>query len=220
MGGGSDPLRQIQLGPAKLLDRLDVPRFLLERQVSLQDDHIPGPADDHGTDHHIRGALIGAVKVPHPPQVSGRKPGGVRVCALQIFRSGHSRTFLRPAADHAAYLSVQRHLGQDRRHQRVQLRKQGGIVGRFSDVHGSPPFRRMAPDFEAKQRETREALPYFSLLCYCEFDCLNSSSNAARIPLAKARCPASEKCTPSKVSPISQAPASAKAIPRRRTTPS
>ncbi len=106
MGGRFDLLRQLQFGPAKLLDRLDVPRFLLERQVCLQDDHILGPTDGHGFRQHIGFAFIDAVKLPHPPKVPGREPRGVRVCTLQIFCSGHSRAFLRPAADQSANLTV------------------------------------------------------------------------------------------------------------------
>lgn len=48
MGGRFDLLRQVQFGPAKLLDRFDVPCLFLERQVCLQDDHILGPTNGHG----------------------------------------------------------------------------------------------------------------------------------------------------------------------------
>lgn len=106
VGGGNDPFRQLQLGPAKLLYRPDVPRFLLEGQLRLQNDHVLGPADGHGLRHHFRGLLIGTVEIPHPPQISRREPRNVGMGGVQILSGGHCRAFLRPAADQTANLSI------------------------------------------------------------------------------------------------------------------
>lgn len=38
------------------------------------------------------GILIGAVEIPHPLQPLVRETSGIRVCNLQMFCSGHSRT--------------------------------------------------------------------------------------------------------------------------------
>ena len=140
MGGGRDLLRQFQFGPPKLPDSTDVPPFFLECQFRFQNDDVLCPADGHGLRHHLWVALIGAVEVPHPPQAPGREPGGVRVYAMQIFRSGHSRTLLRPAADQSSNAAVQLHLRQVCRHQFVQRREQGAVIGRFPDVHGFLSF--------------------------------------------------------------------------------
>ena len=140
MSGGRDLLRQFQFRPPKLPHSADIPPFLLERQFRFQNDDVLCPADGHSRCHHLWVTFIGAVEVPHPPQVPGREPSGVRVRALQIFRSGHSRALLRPVADQTADAAVQFHLWQVCRHKFVQLRKQGTVVGWFPDVHGISSF--------------------------------------------------------------------------------
>ena len=133
-------LLELQLRPAELPSRFDVPCPLLGGQLRLQDDHILSPADGHGLTQHFRCALIGAVELPHPAQVPGGEAGGVRVRSVQIFSSGDSGAFLRPAADQPANLTVQFHLGQVCRHQRIQRREHGAVVNRFSDVHSGFSF--------------------------------------------------------------------------------
>ena len=140
MSGGCDLLCQFQFRPSELPDGLDVPYFFLERQFRLHDDHILRPADGHSIGHDLWGAFVGTVKVPHPAQASGRESSNVRVYAVQIFRRGYSRAFLRPAADHTANLAVQFHWRQVRRHQLVQRREHNTVVGRFSDIHGILSF--------------------------------------------------------------------------------
>ena len=93
---------QLQLRPAELPSRFDVPCPLLGSQLRLQNDHVLCPADGHGLTQHFRCALIGAVELPHPAQVPGGEARGVRVCAAQILRSGDSGAFLWPAADQPA----------------------------------------------------------------------------------------------------------------------
>ena len=135
MGGGRDLLRQRYFAPSKPAHRPDVPQLVLERQIRLQDDHVLRPANRHGFGQHLRAVRVGAVKIPHPAQVPGREAGNVRVGAVQIFRSRHRRALFRPAADQAANLAVQLHLGQLFRHQRVQCREQGAVIGGLPDVH-------------------------------------------------------------------------------------
>ena len=135
MGGRRDLLRQHYFAPSKPVHRPDVPQLVLERQLRFQDDHVLRPADGHGFGQHLRSRGIDTVKVPHPPQVPGREAGNVRVGAVQIFRSRYRRALLRPTADQAANLAVQLHLGQLRRHQRVQCREQGAVIGGLPDVH-------------------------------------------------------------------------------------
>lgn len=129
VGGGGNPLRQLQLGPAELSDRPDVPCVLLESQFCLQNDHVLGPADGHGLRHHFWGIFVGVVEIPHPAQVPGGEARSVRVCAVQVLRSGHSRALLLSAVDQTANLTVQLHLRQIRLHQRVQRGVQGAVIG-------------------------------------------------------------------------------------------
>lgn len=127
---------QFQLGPLKLTNSPDVPCSFLERQLCLQDDHILCPADGHGLCHYFLGIFIGEVKLPHPPQVPRGEAGDIRIGNAQIFSGSHRRAFLRPAADQTADLTVQLHLRQIRRHQRVQRGVQGAVISRFFDIHG------------------------------------------------------------------------------------
>ena len=135
-------LLELQLRPAELPSRFDVPCLFLGSQLRLQNDHVLCPADGHGLSQHLRCALIGAVELPHPAQVPGGEAGGVRVSSAQILRSSDSGAFLRPAADQPANLTVQFHLWQVCRHQGVQRREHGAVVDRLSDVHSASPFRR------------------------------------------------------------------------------
>ena len=170
MGGGRDLLRQLQFGPSKLPDSTDVPGFLLERQFRFQNNDVLRPADGHGLRHHLRVALIGAVEVPHPPQAPGREPSGVRVCAVQILRSGHSCALFRPAADQTANAAVQLHLRQGCRYQFDQRRKQSAVIGWLSNVHGISPFLSCAPLFcDRAKRNTgysSHASLCFAYFCY------------------------------------------------------
>ena len=106
MGSGHDFFCQRRLAPSELACCLDVPRFLLDRQLRFQDNHVLGPADGHGFGQHLRGLGIGPVKIPHPPQVPGGEAGNVRVGAVQVLCRRHRRTFLRPAADQSANLAI------------------------------------------------------------------------------------------------------------------
>ena len=135
MSGGRDLPRQRYFAPPEPAHRLDVPQLVLERQLRFQDDHVLRPADRHGLVQHLRGRGVDTVKVPHPPQISGREAGTVGIGVVQEFRSRHRRALLRPTAYQAANLAVQLHLGQLRRHQRIQRREQGAVVGGFPDVH-------------------------------------------------------------------------------------
>ena len=135
MSGGRDLLRQSYFAPPEPAYCPDVPQLVLERQLRLQDNHVLRPADGHGFGQHLRAVRIGAVKVPHPPQVPGREAGTVGIGAVQIFRGRHRRALLRPAADQESNLAVQLHLGQLRRHQRIQRRKQGAVVDGLPDIH-------------------------------------------------------------------------------------
>ena len=140
MSGGHDLLCQFQLGPPELLDGLDVPRFLLERQIRLHDDYVLRPADGHSLGHDLRGAFVSAVEVPYPAQASGGEPSGIRVNTLEILCSSYSRALFWPVADHTANAAVQLHLRQVCRYQLVQRREQGTVIGRFPDVHGISSF--------------------------------------------------------------------------------
>ena len=135
-----DSLLEFQLRPAKLSSGPDIPRPLLDGQFRLQDDHILCPADGHGLSQHLWCALIGAVKLPHPAQISGGEAGCVRIRGAQIFRSGNSGAFLWPVADQPANPAIQFHLWQVCRHQGVQHREHGAVVNRFSDVHSGFSF--------------------------------------------------------------------------------
>ena len=133
-------LLEFQLRPAELPSRFDVPCLFLESQLRLQNDYVLRPADGHGLGHHLWCALIGAVELTHPAQVSGGEAGGVRIRGAQIFRSGDSGTFLWSATDQPANLTVQFHLRQVYRHQGVQRREHGAVVNRLSDIHSDFSF--------------------------------------------------------------------------------
>ena len=87
-------LLEFQLRPAELPCRFNVPCPFLESQFRLQNDYILRPADGHGLSQHLWCALIGAVKLPHPAQVSGGEARCFRIRGAQIFRSGDSGTLL------------------------------------------------------------------------------------------------------------------------------
>lgn len=163
MGGGRDFLCQRQLSPPEPAYRPDVPRFLLERQLRFQDDHILRPADGHGLSQHVRGFGISAVKIPHSPQVPGGETRDIRIGAVQVLRSRHRRAFLRPAADQAANFTIQLHLGQICRHQRVQRREQGAVVCGFPDVHGFLLSGSVRLIFETGREKRGNLLLRFSL---------------------------------------------------------
>jgi len=85
---------QFQLRPAELPSRFDIPCPLLGGQLRLQNDYVLRPADGHGLSQHLWCALIGAVKLPHPAQISGGEAGCVRVRTAQILRRSDSGTLL------------------------------------------------------------------------------------------------------------------------------
>ena len=117
------PLRnfaqEFGLGPTKAADGGNEPGAFIGRFTVLQNDDILRPADGHGLGKHFRSVFIGAVKLPHPPEVPGGEAGGVRIRGAQIFRSGNGGAFLWPVADQPANPAVQFHLRQIRRHQSV-----------------------------------------------------------------------------------------------------
>ncbi len=137
---GLDHPLKLQLRPSKLPRRLNVPGPLLKRQLCLQNDHVLCPANRHGPGQHFWGAFVCAIKLPHPTQVSGREAGGVRIRTVQILRRCDSRALFRPATDQFTNLSVQLHLRQSFRHQRVQRSEHGAVVYRLSDVHPDISF--------------------------------------------------------------------------------
>jgi hypothetical protein len=62
--------RQLQLGPAKPCRGFQVPATLVQRQFSLQDDHVLRPADIHRQLQQFRGVFIHPIEVTHPAQVA------------------------------------------------------------------------------------------------------------------------------------------------------
>ena len=163
MGGGCDAVCQLQFRPSKLTRRPDVPCPLLERQLRFQDDHILRPADGHGLGQHFRRFGICAVKIPHPPQVPGGEARGIRVGAVQVLRSRHRRALLRPAADQSANFTVQLHLGQICRPQRVQRCEQDAVIGGLPDVHRLFLSGAVRLIFETGREKHGNLLPRFSL---------------------------------------------------------
>jgi hypothetical protein len=61
---------QLQLDPAKPCRGFQIPTALVQRQVSLQDDHVLGPADIHRQLQQFRGVFIHPIEVTHPAQVA------------------------------------------------------------------------------------------------------------------------------------------------------
>ena len=164
MSAGCNLLGQLQLGPAEPLNGPNIPGFFLGCQFRFQNDHVLCPADGHGLDHDLWGAFIGAVELPHPPQIPGREPSGIRICVLQILRRCHSRALFRSVADQTAYFTVQLHLRQIRRHQLIQRCEQGVVVDWLSDVHGILSFlARCAKFLNQHSEKCGRMFPHFSL---------------------------------------------------------
>ncbi len=132
--------QQFPLGPAKPTNGLKIPQIFLSRKSGLQYNHILCPTDLHRRCHRIRFVLVSKIKRPHPAQVPGREPGGIRICALQILRGMDGNTFLRPAADQPANLAVQFQLRQSLRQQYFQFCEQGAIINGLPDIHGFSSF--------------------------------------------------------------------------------
>ena len=185
MGGGRDLLRQRYFAPPEPAYRPDVPQLVLERQLRLQDDHVLRPADGHGFGQHLRVVRVGAVKIPHSAQVSGREAGNVGIGAVQVFRSRHRRAFLRPAADQAANLAVQLHLGQLCSHQRVQRREQGAVISGLPDVHGLLLSGAARLIFETGREKRGNTFPRFSLPAYSVSCTISSYSRMCFLSIAR-----------------------------------
>ncbi len=132
---GVELFQQFRFRPSKLLHRLDVPHSLFQTLTALQNGRILRPADGHGLGQHLRGILIGPAKIPHPAQVSGRETRSISVSFAEIFSGSDSGAFLRPGADELADFTVQFHLRQHRRHQRVQCGVHGAVVYGLPNVH-------------------------------------------------------------------------------------
>ena len=125
-----------------MADSGDIPGAFLSGCAVFQNDDILRPSNGHGLGQHFWCVFIGAVKLPHPTEISGGEAGGVRVRGAQIFRSGNGGAFLWPVADQLANPAVQFHLRQIRRHQGVQRREHGSVVNWFSDVQSFSSFHR------------------------------------------------------------------------------
>ena len=206
MSGGRDLLRQLQFGPPKLLDSPDVPRLLLDCQFSFQNDDVLCPADGHGLRHHPGVTFICTIEIPHPPQAPGREPSGIRVCALQIFRSGHSRALFRPFVDQTANTAVQLHLRQVCCHQLVQRREQGAVIGWLSDVHGISPFWHWVPLFCDRARRNTGYSSHASL-CFACFYPSSAMSAVQSVPTAGCALDRSRGCRGSDRTASSRTPA-------------
>lgn len=136
MGGGCNPLSQFLLAPTEPQRSLQIPAPFLIRVAAFQDHHVLRPAYLHSRTHQGGAALIGAVEIPHPPQVARGEAAHLRVGSLQIFRRSHSRSLFRAGADHCADLPVQLHLRQVLPQQTIQSDKQQGIIYWLANVHG------------------------------------------------------------------------------------
>ena len=110
-------LLELQLRPAELPSRFDVPCPLLGGQLRFQDDHILSPADGHGLRHDLRRVAIRSAEIPHTAEVPGGEASGVGIRHREIFSGGDSRAFFRPGADELADLAIQFHLCQEHFHQ-------------------------------------------------------------------------------------------------------
>ena len=149
--------------PAEVQHGSDVPRPFLVAAASLQNRHIPRPAEAHRQPYDFRGFLVGCVKHAHTAHIAGRKALGCGIGRLQVFRRRDSRAFLHSAADQPTNFTVHFHLRELRRHKRVQCGEHGDVICGFANVHWLSPFRRGAPDQRSKQRKARGP-PCFSLL--------------------------------------------------------
>ena len=109
----------------------EIPGTLLAALTAFQDGHILRPAQR--PQFWIVG--IGAVELPHPPQVSRGEAPGLRIVLLEILSGHHRRALLRAGADGPADCKVQLHLRELRPHELIQYPIHGAVIGWLSDVH-------------------------------------------------------------------------------------
>ena len=87
---GLNLIQQLRLCPAVLQRGPEIPGTLLAALTAFQDGHILRPAQR--PQFWIVG--IGAVELPHPPQVSRGEAPGLRIVLLEILSGHHRRALL------------------------------------------------------------------------------------------------------------------------------
>ena len=128
---GLNLVQQLRLCPAVLQRGPEIPGTLLAALTAFQDGHILRPAQR--PQFWIVG--IGAVELPHPPQVSRGESSIPRVVCLEILGGHDRRALLRVGTDDLADLKVQLHLRELRPHELIQHPIHGAVIGWLSDVH-------------------------------------------------------------------------------------
>lgn len=127
--------QQFLLRPVKLRGGADVPQALFIRVTVLNNHSIERPTDLYCLVHDGEAVFIGAIEIPHPAEAARGEAGGIRICALQIFRGGYSGAFLGSFADCFPDAAKQFHLCQFRCHKHIQRLKHCTVINRFSDIH-------------------------------------------------------------------------------------
>lgn len=136
MCGRVDLSGQFSLGPAKLLGNNQIPTPFLHGQISVHDHEVLCPAKLHSQSCQLRVVFICAIEIPHPAKAARGESRSIRICGLQVFRSGNGSPFFGSAADQLSNSAIQLHLGQFCRHQLVQCGVHCTIVNWLSDIHG------------------------------------------------------------------------------------
>lgn len=126
---------QFLFRPAKAKGGADVPQALFIRITVLNNNSIERPTDLHRLAHNGGAVFVCAVEISHPAEVARGEAGGIRICVLQILRSGYGGAFLSAFADSFSDSAEQFHLRQRGRHERIQRLKHCAVIDRFSDVH-------------------------------------------------------------------------------------
>ena len=172
MGVVRDAFGEFHLGPAKLLCCPEIPLTKLHTQIRFHNDYILRPADLQREGQQSRMVFIGAVKIPHPADISGRETMDIRVALGQVFRRRDSGTLFRTQADSLANGAVQCHLLYLSCHRLVKSHVAGLLfffLGGYPAVGGHPEL----PPHSVLRRERLAGIMvtvfFLSLMVYSPF---------------------------------------------------
>ena len=135
MGFTLNLLQQLRLAPAVAAHGAEIPQPLLLRQFRFQNDGVLRPADLHRFGNQGWLVFVGAVEIPHSPDIAGREARHVRSAFVQESSGSDSRALFSPFADQLTDMVVQLCLRQVLLKQFVQRRKQSAEICRFPYIH-------------------------------------------------------------------------------------
>ena len=135
MGFTLNLLQQLRLAPAVAAHGAEIPKPLLLRQRRFQNDGVLRPADLHRFGNQGRFVFVGAVEVPHSPDVAGREARHIGSAFVQESGGSDSCALFGSFTDQLTDMVVQFCLRQVRLKQFIQRRKQSAEICRFPYIH-------------------------------------------------------------------------------------